>query len=115
MSWSVRRERSHHRRRPRTLRRRGERRFIVRNPHAEQVDVELRAAEPYDAWEIARLAQLDEAPVPPGPLLLARVGGELWVALSLANLEHVADPFRPSAEIAALAVQRAHQLRGTNR
>jgi hypothetical protein len=97
------------------LRRRGRRRSTPRNLHWEQAELELRAAGPDDAREIARLAQLDESAVPPGPLLLARVGGELWVAVSLATLEHVADPFRPSGDIAALALQRAHQVRGTNR
>jgi hypothetical protein len=74
-------------------------------------DVCIRLEGDVDAPALARLAELDEAPVPPAPLLLAEVEGELWVAVSLATLQAVADPFRPSAEVLALARYRAAQLR----
>jgi hypothetical protein len=64
-----------------------------------------------DEREIKRLAQLDDAAIPPGPLLLGEVAGELWVALSLSRPDHIADPFRPSAELVALVKARARQLR----
>jgi hypothetical protein len=72
--------------------------------------VTIRWATPDDARSVAILAELDEAPVPPSPLLLAFVGDELWVALSLRTGAVVCDPFRPSADVAALAVERGRQL-----
>ena len=72
--------------------------------------VTIRWASAADAHGVAILAELDEAAVPPGPLLLAFVGDELWVALSLSTGAAVCDPFRPSAEVAALAKERARQL-----
>jgi hypothetical protein len=72
----------------------------------------IRRASPDDAVALTRLAALDEAPVPPQPVLVGEVGGRLWVAVSLVNLDHIADPFEWSGEIAALAVARARQLRG---
>jgi hypothetical protein len=71
----------------------------------------IRHARPEDAAALARLAELDEAPVPAGPLLVGEVGGRVWVAVSLSSLAHIADPFQRSGEIAELAVQRARQLR----
>ncbi len=72
--------------------------------------VTIRWASAADAHGVEILAELDEAPVPPGPLLLAFVGGELWVALSLSTGASLCDPFRPSAEVAALVKERARQL-----
>ena len=74
-------------------------------------ELTIRPAFADDEREIERLAQLDEAAVPPGPLLLGEVAGELWVALSLSSPDHIADPFRPSADLVALVKARAHQLR----
>ena len=74
-------------------------------------ELTIRPAFADDEREIKRLAQLDDAPVPPGPLLLGEVAGELWVALSLSSPDHIADPFRPSADLVALVEARAHQLR----
>jgi hypothetical protein len=59
---------------------------------------------------VQTLAQLDEAAVPPAPLLLAFVDDELWVAMSLGTGEVVCDPFRPSAEVVALVRERGRQL-----
>jgi hypothetical protein len=74
------------------------------------MQVVIRFAYPDDASAIARLAALDEAPVPPAPLLLGEVGGELWAALSPGTNAHISDPFRPAADIVALLRQRARQL-----
>ena len=71
----------------------------------------LRFAGPADAEAIDRLAQLDSRRAPRGPVLVAEVGGELWVALSLDDQHAVADPFRPTGELVALLVARARQLR----
>ena len=70
----------------------------------------IRPVHPGDGRELARVAALDDALLPPAPLLVAEVGGELWAAVSLATLEIIANPFRPSAEPAALLRQRALDL-----
>ena len=73
--------------------------------------VVIRFAYPDDAEALAGLASLDEDSVPPEPVLLAEVDGELWAALSLSTHSHVADPFRPSGELVDLLRHRAQQLR----
>jgi hypothetical protein len=72
----------------------------------------IRAAGPTDAAALARLAALDSKPVPRGRVLVAEVGGELWAAVALDGRAAVADPFRPSGELALLLAQRARQLEG---
>lgn len=72
--------------------------------------VTIRRATPADERSVEILAEVDDARVPPGPLLLAFAGDELWVALSLATGAAICDPFRPSAEVAALVRERARQL-----
>lgn len=64
-----------------------------------------------DQRALLRLAALDSAEVPAGPLLVAEVDGELSAALSLGNAAAIADPFRPTAEIVALL--RAHAAAAT--
>jgi hypothetical protein len=72
--------------------------------------VTIRWATPDDARRVDVLAALDEATLPPAPLLLAFVGEELWVAMSLANGAMLRDPFRPTTELAALLRERGRQL-----
>jgi hypothetical protein len=72
--------------------------------------VTIRWATPADAPMLETLAAVDEASVPPAPVLLAIVGDELWVALSLSTEALISDPFRPTAEVAALALERGRQL-----
>jgi hypothetical protein len=72
--------------------------------------VTIRWATPADAPNLADLAQLDEASVPESPVLLAFVGDELWMAASLATGATIADPFRPTEEVAALVRERGRQL-----
>jgi len=72
--------------------------------------VTIRWAMPEDARGVEILAELDDAPAPSGPLLLAVVGDELWVAFSVSTGAMVCDPFRPSAEVATLVRERARQL-----
>jgi hypothetical protein len=72
--------------------------------------VTIRWATPDDARRLDILAALDEAPLPPAPLLLALVGEELWAALSPGTGAMVADPFRPTLEVAALLRERGRQL-----
>jgi hypothetical protein len=75
----------------------------------------LRYAGPDDAEALQRLADLDSSRAPRGVVLLAEVGEELWAAVSLDDGHTVADPFRPSGELAFLLTQRARQLRGETR
>jgi hypothetical protein len=74
------------------------------------LDVTIRYAFPDDAPAIASLAALDSQTVPEGVLLVAEVDGELWAARSLTTTGAIADPFRPSADAAALLDARAVQL-----
>jgi hypothetical protein len=75
------------------------------------LDVTIRYAFPDDAPAIAKLAVLDSSSVPEGVLIVAEVGGELWAARSLTARGAIADPFRPSADAAALLDARAAQLK----
>ena len=70
----------------------------------------IRWATPADTNRLAVLAELDDARVPPAPVLLALVGDELWVALSLRTGAVICNPFRPSAEVATLVHERGRQL-----
>jgi hypothetical protein len=70
----------------------------------------IRWATPADAPRLAILAELDDDRVPPAPVLLAFVGEELWVALSLRTGTVIRDPFRPSADVATLVHERGRQL-----
>jgi hypothetical protein len=69
-------------------------------------DIVIRRAGPADAAAIARLAQLDGAPAPDpaAAFFLAEVGGELWAAVSVDDVQAIADPFRPSAAVAELLI-----------
>lgn len=77
--------------------------------------VTIRWATPADHQSVEMLAELDEARVPPAPLLLAFVGDELWVAASLSTGATIGDPFRATAEVAALVLERGRQLTMPNR
>jgi hypothetical protein len=70
----------------------------------------IRWATSADTPRLATLAELDDARVPPPPVLLAFVGDELWVALSLRTGTVIRDPFRPSADVAMLVHERGRQL-----
>jgi hypothetical protein len=72
--------------------------------------VTIRWATPADARSLEILAQLDEAPVPPAPLVLAFVGDELWAAFSPSSGQTISDPFRPSAQVVDLVRERGRQL-----
>jgi hypothetical protein len=71
----------------------------------------IRMARPADGPALRRLAELDSAPPPePGPTLVAEVGGELRVALSLDGGPAIANPFQRTAELAAMLAARVRQL-----
>ena len=73
--------------------------------------IEIRPTRPADARALTRLGQLDSAPVPPAPLLLAIEGGELHAAISLATGDAIADPFAPTARLVELLRTQAAPAR----
>jgi hypothetical protein len=73
--------------------------------------VTIRYATSADAEALERLAELDSQPTPQGTVLVGEVDDELWAAVSLSDYHVIADPFRPSGELAFLLVERARQLR----
>ena len=70
----------------------------------------IRPAFDDDADAVARLAALDSAPVPAGPLLLGVVDGCRLAALDLDTGAVVSDPFSPTDELVALLRLRADRL-----
>jgi len=64
--------------------------------------ITVRPASADDASALIRLAALDSAPLPPAPLVVAEVDGELRAALSLANGRSIADPFHLSLALVDL-------------
>jgi hypothetical protein len=72
--------------------------------------ISLRLATAADRAAVSRLAALDSAPVPFGPVLVADLGGEIVAAHSIARSRSIADPFRPTADARELLELRAQQL-----
>jgi hypothetical protein len=69
----------------------------------------LRLATAEDLPRVRRLAALDCARPPKAPVLIAELDHELCVAVSLVDLRAVADPFRHTDGIRAVALARAGQ------
>lgn len=69
--------------------------------------ITIRLAYADDFTALGRLAALDSAPIPPRPVLLAEVDGELRAALSLRDGSAVADPFHLTNDLVALLRARA--------
>ncbi len=78
---------------------------------ADGASVAIRTAVADDARAIARLAALDSAELPAGPMLVAEVGGVAWAAIGLEDGHVVADPFQPSAHVVELLRARAGHVR----
>jgi hypothetical protein len=78
-------------------------------------DVTIRPATGDDRRELERLAQLDSATLPAGPMLVAKVGGEFRAAYSVTERRAIANPFRRTAELVELLATRAKQLNGGGR
>jgi hypothetical protein len=72
--------------------------------------VTIRYARPDDAGALVDLAYLDSSRAPAGVVIVAEVGGQIWAAQSLDDGHAVADPFRPSGELAFLLSERARQV-----
>ncbi|MCA1690581.1 MAG: hypothetical protein LC720_09220 [Actinobacteria bacterium] len=66
------------------------------------ISVTIRESRPGDAARVRRLAALDSAPVPHGPLLLAEVDGRLLAALATIDRRVIADPFAETATLVAM-------------
>jgi hypothetical protein len=79
-------------------------------------DATIRYAHPDEADALTTLAQLDSSRAPRGVVLVADVNGELWAAVSVDDGHTVANPFRPSGELAFRLSERAReQARNANR
>jgi hypothetical protein len=76
--------------------------------------VALRLAFADEADVVRRLADLDDARVLEGQVLLALIDGEEVAALSLRDGRVIANPFLPTAETVALLRLRAEQLSGAS-
>jgi hypothetical protein len=95
----------------RIIKPRNSHRPAARSPLDQGLGITIRFAYPDDASALRRLAGLDSQPVPPGPLLVAEVAGELWAAVSATPAgATIADPFRHTAELVALLHERADRL-----
>jgi hypothetical protein len=79
--------------------------------HAASDAVVIRESAPEDTGRLNRLALLDSAPAPAGPMLVAEREGMLVAALPLRGGRPIADPFLPSADIVGLLELRRAQLR----
>jgi hypothetical protein len=78
-------------------------------------NVTVRSAHRDDADALAALAALDSSHAPGGAVLVAEVDGELWAAVSLDDGHAIANPFRPSGELAFHLLGRARELRRATR
>ena len=73
--------------------------------------VTIRRATEEDAPALARLAALDSHPQLRGDVLVAEAEGEIWAAAEIRGAWVLADPFRPSGELALMVAQRAGDMR----
>ena len=74
--------------------------------------ITIRRSTELDEADLARLAALDEQPVPTGDSLLAYVGDELRAAVPLKGCGALADPFHLTADVIELLRLRARQETG---
>jgi hypothetical protein len=77
----------------------------------EPESITIRPLREDDVPAVELLAELEERPVPAGPLLLAEVEGTIEAAIALDGRETVANPFSDSAGAVSLLHVRAAQLR----
>jgi hypothetical protein len=75
----------------------------------------IRQSSAHDSATLTGLAELDSSRPLREPTLVAEVGDEIWAAVSLRDERVVADPFRPSGAVVPVLVERARQLRRTER
>ena len=79
-------------------------------PAPELVLRVARADDPGGRADVARLAALDSAQVPPGPYVIAALGDRAIAARSLTTGTTVADPFTRTADVLPMLALRAEQL-----
>jgi hypothetical protein len=72
--------------------------------------VVIRTATAHDEADLVRLAALDSAAAPAGRVLLAEVDGDVHAAVEVASGRVVADPFRPTADLADVLRLRASRM-----
>jgi hypothetical protein len=75
----------------------------------------IRASEATDAYELVRLAVLDDAKPIDGDALVAEVDGHLRAALSLDGGRAISDPFEESAHVLELLEAHARAVRAASR
>jgi hypothetical protein len=90
-----------------------DRRRITRTRRQRQADdaLVIRQACPDDRGHLQRLAMLDSAPRPHGPMLVAEREGVLVAAVPMSGGRPIADPFEATAGIVGLLELRREQLR----
>jgi hypothetical protein len=72
----------------------------------------LRRSASWDTDALTRLAKLDSAPRPTGPMLVAELDDEIVAAVPFDGGRAIADPFRPTAAIVELLHARTRLLAG---
>ncbi len=77
----------------------------------EPESITIRPLQEADVPAVEVLAELDERPVPPGPMLLAEIDGSIEAAIGIQGCETIANPFSGSAGAVSLLHVRAAQLR----
>jgi hypothetical protein len=75
--------------------------------HKAVEGVVIREATAADRAALARLAELDSARPPAGPVLVAEAGGELRAAISTADGQLIADPWQITADLVEVLGIRA--------
>jgi hypothetical protein len=76
--------------------------------------ITLRRAGTDDARALATLAELDSQRLPDDEFLIGEVAGKAWAALGIASGILVADPYRPTVELAGLLRMRAESMRSAS-
>jgi hypothetical protein len=76
--------------------------------------VTLREAAGDDLRELRRLAQLDSAPLPAAPIVVAEVGDQMRAAYSVSEQRAIADPFHRTAELVELLRLHAQHRDGSS-
>jgi hypothetical protein len=74
--------------------------------------ITIRRADPQDRTALDRLAGRDSAVLPDDDFLIAEVANEAWAAIGLHTRALVADPFRPSGQVAELLRMRVDRAGG---
>lgn len=72
--------------------------------------ITLRRAVDGDARALATLAELDSQRLPDDEFLIGEVAGEPWAALGIGSGVLVADPYRPTVQLAELLRLRARSM-----